>query len=230
MRHAPLVSLAICLSAASPALAQDAAPPVIVKAGLVASDFYAVGFGAGVDTGSFDVDGFGAGVATRVPLGGRFALQLEALWLRKAADVVVSVNPFPGFGFTDLGVRVRTDYLELPAMLRYELSAGDTRPYFLFGPAVAVKLSSDASGDLFETFIDRGYISPAFEDNVRAVDALLGVGAGADFAVSAAGGWSVEVRASWGLRGVFGSFDDAPRPTRSRAKNRSYMVLAGYRF
>lgn len=223
-------TLTLAVLFATPALAQEDGPSFVVKGGLVASDFYATGTDFGVlDTGSFGTMGFGAGVATRLPLGDRFALQAEALWLRKATDVAVQVEPFPQFGFSDLLVRLRTDYLEVPIMLRYELRAGDTRPYFFAGPAIAVKLASDVSGRQLDLFIDRGYAASPFGDHVRDVDTLLGLGAGVDFGVSRRGGGSVEVRASWGLQDVF-SFDDAPRPTRSRAKSRSYLLLVGYRF
>lgn len=233
-----VVSALLLLSAlASPAGAQERRITFVVKGGLVSSDFGAVGLSAGPGGGtgvgaleSFGRTSVGGGIGARVPLDGRWALQIEALLLRKLSAKVVEVVPSAAFGSGFVPVGSGVSDLEVPLLLRYEFGAGGTRPYAFAGPGLVLRLGSDLSGPGVENLVAQNLADRALPDQANRTDVTLGLGAGVDFGVDRAGGWNFEMRSSWGLRSLYGEIAEAPVPTRIDGRTRAFMALLGYRF
>lgn len=165
----------------------------------------------------------GAGV-WYVRLGrGAFSLQPELAWAAKGGRSRHMIEttvyaPDPGPGAARIGLDVRIHYVELPLLVRWSPARrGALRPYVVTGPAVAFKLSSEASlksgaataraphsGMRMANIFERaGTISGP---NYRAVDlGLVGgggitIGAGAFRAV-------LDARYEYGARSVIGAMD-----------------------
>lgn len=235
VRALPVCALAALILAVPLPVAAQGDSGFVVKAGLVASDFAAGGLGAGTGVSAGTVDTFGAtsfgfGVSRRLALSDRFALQVEALFLRKASDATIAFEPFPGFGTAFGVVRSRADYLEIPLLVRYEFEVGNARPYGMAGPSVSFRMGSALTGDRFEELLGFGFVAEDLDDRMQSTDLVLSLGAGVDLGVDSPGGWTVELRSSWGLRKLFGSLDGEPVPTEIDARNRSFFAALGYRF
>jgi len=194
-----------------------AAPPEFrARAGLVLSGFGIFGSTSGSVGGA------------RVPLGGRFSLQLEALYERKIGTMSFTFRPDflpPSFGLSGVALRTTIDYVEFPVTVRYDFLIDDVRPYLFGGAALAAKLnaSTDVSGQRRLELIGAGPI----DELVHSTDITIVLGAGLEFTNSP---WGVEMRASIGLTSVFESPWPNGQRLESSTKTRAGMLLVGYRF
>jgi len=212
-----------------------AAPPEFrARAGLVLSGFGIFGSTSGsvggstIDAGGYGNPGFAIGVGARVPLGGRFSLQLEALYERKIGTMSFTFRPDflpPSFGLSGVALRTTIDYVEFPVTVRYDFLIDDVRPYLFGGAALAAKLnaSTDVSGQRRLELIGAGPI----DELVHSTDITIVLGAGLEFTNSP---WGVEMRASIGLTSVFESPWPNGQRLESSTKTRAGMLLVGYRF
>jgi opacity protein-like surface antigen len=110
-----------------------------------------------------DVSGrtvFGAGVVVSLGLGEDSLLQLEPMYLQKGAVRM------------DEGVEneIRLAYLEVPVMLRFDLSDARTHPYIMAGPTFGFVMSAMVSSSTGE--------ERDMKDEVKSLDFGLGFGAG----------------------------------------------------
>ena len=164
----------------------------------------------------------------------QYGPQLSISWDAQLLDFL-SVRP--EFGFVQRGYhlnqiplynssyKIRTSYLELPALLRAGLPRGRVRPGFVAGPYVAYRLA--AVGRL----MDRGETAVRAISTVRSLD--YGMVLGVDTEVVSAGGRSLfDLRLNWGLADVMREADGFiplhHRP--GRVQVRSLTLSAGYRF
>jgi hypothetical protein len=198
-----LIVLAV-VSSPSVAVAQDVA--------------YGVKGGLNLATVSFDPElpldyglrlGIVAGAFVSLPLGSRLAVQPEALFSQKGAAV------------DDNGVdaTLRLDYVEIPVLLKYSLSAartpGGTSVFVFGGPAVAFKIRAEASATFGEETIDDD-----IDEDIEDMDLGIAFGAGVAF-----GRVMIDGRYTLGLSNISTDEEEG-----GKARNRTLSVLAGFRF
>ena len=236
MNRARIASLltagALVAGLSGPATAEP--PAFHGRAGLVLSGFGIFGSTAGsvggstVEAGAFGAPGFAIGFGARVPLSGRFSLQLETFYVRKIGTMGFTFRPDflpPSFGISGVTIRTTIDYVEVPVTVRYDFLFDNVRPYLFGGAALAMKLnaSADARG---EDILDRIGADP-IDELVHGNDVTIVFGAGLDFTNSR---WGFEMRGSLGLTSVFESPWPNGQTLESSTKTRAFMLLVGYRF
>lgn len=155
---------------------------------------------------------FAGGVSMAVPIGHRFALTPEVLYLEKGSSL-----DFPG----NLRIALRIHYFEGSALLRYSLPrVGMLRPFVIAGPELAIRVACSAKltnspangGGAFTvpcTTTDTAIIS---EDEPDRGDYGLMFGAGAAFRRL-----SASVRYDLGLQDVFSLYGGSGGTVKSRA-------------
>jgi len=150
--------------------------------------------------------GLVAGGFVNWPLGGRLALQPEALFTQKGAKVEEG-----GGTLTE-----QLDYLDVPVLIHYRLTGSDTRHLSVFGgPAIGLKLRARSRASFGGT---------AVEDDVsdRVKPADLSIVGGVSYQ---RGRVSIEGRYAWGVSDI--DKDSADDVT---IRTRGISVLAGWRF
>jgi hypothetical protein len=146
--------------------------------------------------------GLAAGGFVLWPLGSRLAVQPEVLLNQKGSK----------FDSELVEASFRIDYLEVPVLLRYNLS-GSPRPFFVFGgPSVAFKLHAESKADFGDQSIDDD-----ISDQVEDVEWGLVVGGGKEFTR-----FFVEGRYTHGMKDIDALATDI--------KNRAFTGLVGIRF
>lgn len=202
MRFCSIV-LALVLAGAGVASAQGTAA-VGVKGGLNFADlkFEAEGMEAGLDTRTGPV----GGLFVVFPANGRLALQTEALFSQKGAEISEGGN----------SGRIRINYLEVPVLARVSSTpAGDAAFHVFGGPSFAFRLSAEG-----ESTFDGEESSEDLDDEIEGFDLGLVVGAGVEI-----GRVVVDGRYTWGLTNINAEASDA-----GTIKNRAFAVMVGFRF
>lgn len=162
------------------------------------------------------------GVSLQLPLGAKFALQPEALFLSKGAKLR---QPFVG---TD-GARtnIKLDYLEIPVLLRYDFSREIIGPHIYIGPSVGFNVGcrlqyggGNNDEQLGNTNCDRNDFKP------KTLDYGMTVGAGVDFNL---GGLAATGGLRYGI-GLADIRDDNSDEFRSRVNNGVLSLYVGLLF
>lgn len=210
MKRLFLAPLAGMVLLSAPAAAQSSFG---IVGGLVRSEAELASEGISI---SFDKrSGFALGLSMEHQLSPMLSFAPEAMYVTKGFEV-----EFEGDAFG-----LKFGYLEVPLLLRATFgSAGaGARPWVTAGPAVAFKLSCDATIDADEieaeaecTEVDEGEEEP---NEFKSVDFGLMVGAGVDF-----GRFGVSVRYDLGLANILDTTEDVSY------KNRALMLLGSVRF
>jgi hypothetical protein len=200
-----LAGAAMMVAAASPTYAQG--PAFGVKAGVTFAD---LSIEPGEDEDEDELadilgnkTGFVVGGFVEVPVAPQFSLAPEVLFVQKGAKGDV------GSG----SVTLTADQIQVPVLLKANLSAGSVRPFVTVGPAFGFKVSSK--------FKVEGVAGEAdFEednDDIEPVEFSLVFGGGVKF-----GKASVEARYDLGLNDLV--------EDEGEAKTRTFSILFGYAF
>jgi hypothetical protein len=162
---------------------------------------------------------FAAGASLILPIGHRFALAPEVLYVEKGSSL-----DFPN----NIRIAIRVHYIEGSALLRYSLPrAGKVRPFLIAGPEFAVKAACSAKLSYDPALHVDGFTEPCTtgggnitEDEPDNVDYGLIFGAGAGFRR-----FAVSVRYDLGLIDVFSRYATGG----GTVKDRTWLVLVAMR-
>jgi hypothetical protein len=208
MRLQALFISVILTGAGSPALAQER--HLGLKAG---ANFSSLEF-EGDTTAEYNERKFGfiGGGFAVLPLSGPLAVQIEALFSQKGAELSVDDD--------DLVFTLELDYLDFPVLARVNVPAsGSTQLHVFAGPSFGYRMGarSKASSNQFD-FAEGQIVN--IERDVRRFDTGLVAGAGADVGRRLV----VDARYSWGLKNAF------KEDSNGVFKNRVLSIMAGVRF
>ena len=156
------------------------------------------------DTADLDVKtiwGAAAGVFLGKNLTPNLGLQLEGLVTQRGAKD----NTFGG------DAKIRLAYFDVPLTVRYGSTTTNETHYHIFtGPQIGFKLKAENTDDVFGT--------TDIDDEVEALDFGWTLGAGVE-----RNRLSLDARYTFGLMNINAASSDEP------VKNRSFMVLIGFR-
>ncbi len=153
--------------------------------------------------------GFAAGLSMQFPLGSMLAFEGDVLYAQKGVKIT-------GGGNTGT---IKLAYIEVPLLLRYNLSNGPTRPFILGGASVGFKAGCDVT-------LDTGDVSASsdcktvFDGEQKGTDFGATVGAGVAF-----NRLSIQARYTLGLTESVDDNNDS-----ITNKNRAIFLLAGISF
>jgi hypothetical protein len=185
---------------------------------------------SGLNIATFDVkeaDGeewnsrvvFAIGAASEHPLGKNVAVNLKYLYLQKGSSAM-SVET------ENVELKFKLAYLEIPLSLKIALGSGKKRPYLIFGPSVALLLSSKVSAGV-PTGIGGAEVELDIKKHTRFFDAGLQGGAGISFE---AGRNQIFLEARY-TRGLIDIIDPAgPELDDADAKTKGIQLMAGILF
>jgi len=182
-----------------------------VKAGLSLGDVPKVG-------DLIQAEGFDTSLRTGVAAGGfvtwRFegglAIQPEVLFTQKGVKATFREDS------ASVDVEVRTDFIDVPVLVRYTFGQGGTRGYVFVGPSFDFKVNAKTKASAMG-FSDEEDIG----EDVKDLELALVFGGGMQF-----GPVLVEARWSEGLTNLSKeSGDDSPE-----IKSRTFLVLGGFQF
>jgi hypothetical protein len=203
MRLSSMV-LALTVLTGGVASAQEQPAAVGVKAGMNFSNLNFDGDGA-----SLNLDqrkGFVGGLFVVWPATGRVALQTEALYSQKGAQMEEG----------DASGKIKLDYIDVPVLGRFSSPvSGGTSFHVFAGPSFGFRVSAKAES----SFGDEEE-SEDIDDDVERFDLGLVAGAGLEF-----GRFVIDGRYTWGLSNI--NKDEADDV---KIKNRVFAVMAGIRF
>ena len=159
--------------------------------------------------------GFIGGATSVLRLSGRWAVQLDALYVQKGGRENNDSNP------SDPENVFHVDYLEIPLLLKFSFSESGTRPEIFVGPTLDFELS--CSYDVYPEGESRPAECAATGLQTRSVD--FGITFGLDVEVPLGSGWLVIDG-----RGVvaLNTLDDSEASL--DYKNRILALMVGYRF
>jgi hypothetical protein len=160
-----------------------------------------------------------AGASLTVPIGHRFALAPELLYVEKGSSL-----DFP----SNIRIAIRVHYVEGSALLRYSLPrAGKLRPFLIAGPEFAVKAACSAKLSYDPALHVDGFTEPCTtgggnitEDEPDNVDYGVIFGAGAAFRR-----FALSVRYDLGLIDVFSRYHTGG----GTVKDRTWLALIAVR-
>jgi hypothetical protein len=183
---------------------------------------FGVKLGATVASVDDDAAGEASGYSRRIslagggfvvlPLSGRFAAQIEALFAPKGGKL-------PS-GEEEVTVKLLLDYFELPVLLRMTATRSATRSFHVFGgPSLGLRTNAKRDVSTFEGTFRVGYADDIGEE-VNRLELGIIAGGGVDVARH----FVIDARYFWGLTDV--NRDS----TGGSIRNRALTILAGYRF
>jgi opacity protein-like surface antigen len=170
--------------------------------------------------------GFGAGGVVQIRLAENLALQLEPMYLQKGAKLEGSFGDveFDSSLSYNVNVKMKLNYLEVPAMLKLAVGTGATKPYFMAGPVIGFRLSAKQTGSIsvssFNVEIDED-----FKDQTKSIDFGFGFGAGVSFP---AGNNAIFVQGRYALG--LTNINDDPEDSETKIKTNGIQVMAGITF
>ena len=167
---------------------------------------------AGEESGYGRRTSLGGGGFVVLPLSGRFAAQIEALFTPKGAKLQS--------GQEGVTMTLLLDYFELPLLLRMTATRSATRSFYVFGgPSLGVRTNAKqevaTSGGAF-----RSGTTDDIGAEVKRLELGLIAGGGVDLGRNAV----IDARYFWGLTDVNSD------STGGRIRNRALTILAGLRF
>ena len=145
--------------------------------------------------------GFVGGISFLAPIGNRAGLQLEVLFHQQGARDVLRVDDVLRLTYIDVPVLAHVDV--------FQFDFGRKAIYAIAGPTFGFNVQA--------SYEDEG-VSEDITDDIRTVDIGLTAGAGLELRRA-----SIEARYTWGLLNTNSDSDLTLR-------NRSFAVMAGYRF
>jgi len=180
--------------------------------------------------------GFSGGVFVQMALGrAGFMLQPEVMYVMKGCRVEFPDVEATGF---DMVMKVKTAYLEVPVLLKYNIPGqGRLKPNLFVGPVAALNLSSKIE---FENVPP--YRTDDFEEgdieNTKQVDLGVTFGGGMNVGMGSTGMLILDIRYVYGLIGAFsyvGYFDEGEIYWTThghgiRLKNGDIQATVGYTF
>jgi hypothetical protein len=140
------------------------------------------------------------GLFVTVPINTTIGFQPEFLYSMKGATFEEDGEEF----------KIKTNYFEVPLLLRADFSSSASRPFVLFGPTLGFRTKA--------TFEFPDGTEEDAKDDVEKFDVGFAIAGGLQF-----GRGSVEVRYTHGL-------SDADNSDDSKARHRVVSILAGFRF
>jgi hypothetical protein len=150
--------------------------------------------------------GLAVGGFVALPLGSRLTIQPEGLFNQRGAKA----------GEEGLESKIALDYIDVPVLVKYAITRGGSRSFFVFGgPSAAFKVRSRATATFGDTTIDLDA-----DDDIESFEFGVVAGGGVDF-----GKWSIDGRYSLGLSNLNKEPEDDVT-----IKSRAFSVLAGIRF
>lgn len=200
----------ILTGAAAPAQAQTR--QVGIKAGVNAASLAVEGAD---DDGEYNERKIGwlAGGFAVLPVTGPLAVQLEALFSQKGAQLSVDE---PNLVFS-----LELDYLDFPILARFDAPAtATTRLHVFAGPSLGYRMGARRKASSNQFDFAQGEIVNVEED-IKRFDLGLVAGAGADIGRRLV----VDARYSWGLRNV-----NKDETAGSGMTHRVLSIMAGVRF
>jgi hypothetical protein len=153
-----------------------------------------------------------AGALLAVNVSAPVSLEARLLWEPRSVEL----------SDVSLAGQARVDYVGIPLLIRVALARARVRPVLVAGPELLIKTRAHLAGTVDGVHIE----DETFEDQVRATDVALDVGAGAEIAVGRAS-LILEALYSHGLRNVA-----VPQPAANVdvAKTRAFRLSGGIRF
>jgi len=199
-----VITVALCAMTLMPAIAaaQTSTYPMTfgVKAGVNASTLSTQD--SQLDTSN--IWGAVAGLFAGRNISDNAGIQLEALFSQRGAKDISSSPE----------TRIRLTYLDVPLTARFGSTMSNDVHFHVFtGPQVGIKLSAKATNDLIDNELD-------LDDEVKSWDFGWTLGAGVEM-----NNLSLDARYTLGLTNI-----DASQFSDGSLKNRTFTVLAGYRF
>ena len=185
-RFAAFAVLAL-IASSSPAAAQGAGIKIGPTFATISSDALDFDTRTGIHAGLFV-----GGSRDKV-----VGLQTEFNWLRKNTE-------------TDLGQKIRIDYLQIPVLLRLNAgssSANGFAAYGIVGPAVSLKIGDDIEGVTIDDGFEGADVGLVFGGGIEIVRII------------------VEARYEKGLRRINDNFSDF-----AEIKTQAFTILFGLRF
>ena len=185
--------------------------------GAAAAQGLTFGAKAGVTLGTINFDpqesadygyriGLAAGGFVALPLGSRLTLQPEGLFNQRGAKADAE----------GLETKIALDYIDVPVLVKYALTRGGSRSFFVFGgPSAGFRVRSRATATFGDTTVDLDA-----DEDIESVEFGIVAGGGVDF-----GKWSIDGRYSLGLSNLNKDDEDPVK-----LKSRAFSILAGVRF
>jgi Outer membrane protein beta-barrel domain len=150
--------------------------------------------------------GLAVGGFVALPLGSRLTIQPEGLFNQRGAKA----------DDEGLETTIALDYIDVPVLVKYAVTHGGSRSFFVFGgPSAAFKVRSRATATFGDTTIDLDA-----DEDIESFEFGVVAGGGVDF-----GKWSIDGRYSWGLSNLNKDDEDDVK-----LRSRAFSVLAGIRF
>lgn len=203
--------------------------PVLASAG---TRFGPIG---GLNIANLDIDGqsglnvrttIALGGVVDIPLGERFGLRIEPMYLSKGTKAEKR-NAY--WGSVDKAV-FELDYANIPVMARYDLGASETRGYVIGGVALGFAVRQEV--ELTQTNVTENV---DFSDVFASTDVSLDVGAGVSFAVGGTKRVTIDGRVAFGMMDINEGgtvvFNGAPLTVPDTStKTLDFRILASYLF
>jgi len=168
---------------------------------------------------------FGVGGIVHIRLGENLALQLEPMYLQKGAKQEGSFTD-PDLGITvNTDIKVKGNYLEVPAMLKLAFGTSTTKPYLMAGPMVGFLLSAKVKGSISAPGFTNLEIDDDIKDQTKSIDFGVGFGGGVSFPAGT-NSIFVEGRYALGLTNI----NDDPEDPDTDVKTKGIQVMAGITF
>jgi hypothetical protein len=166
-------------------------------------------------SGTDSKTGFGGGGVLDYDFSNTFALQTEVLYMQK------------GFKEEEFGITAKfnLNYIEVPVLAKIIIGAkpgAKALPHILAGPAVAIEVGCNVSGELGGTSASIDCDDPGVGIKTKSVDVGAVFGAGIDILAGAKGKVTFDARYTLGLTNVI---DETPTPS---VKNQNISILVGY--
>ncbi|MEP6781242.1 MAG: porin family protein [Gemmatimonadaceae bacterium] len=155
------------------------------------------------------------GVSLQLPAGQTFTLQPELLFIQKGSK----------FSSSSINGNFRLDYVEIPLLLRYDISRGTIGPHIYAGPSVGFNVGCHVSGSLTSSATTS---TDCTKDNFKpkSLDYGITVGGGVDFNL---GGLAATGGARYGI-GLADIRNDNSAAFRDRVHNGVLSLYVGLLF
>lgn len=148
--------------------------------------------------------GLALGAALELGLGTDLNLQIEGLYLAKGYVVPAGVLP---------ETTVKTDYFEVPILLKYTIDLLLLKPYLMFGPYFGFKSKAVASNAVGDTDLT----------TIKSTDFGLSFGGGLELALTPMTGFFATVRYDLGLTNITDTAGNS-------AKTKALLIVGGLLF
>lgn len=157
--------------------------------------------------------GFMGGAVLEIEFSEIFSVQPEVMYIQKRAKYSDVVN-VPPFGDVSFDATFKTDYIEIPILLKATFGTSDFKPFVFAGPNIGIMMSSE-----LEVKAMGETQSESIKDETESTDFAIDFGAGGEFKVGSATVF-VSGRYSLGL-------SDTVKDPNVKAKTNGIQILVG---